>query len=275
MLRPRVTVVEPPPMTIEWDVPVTVRDGTVLRANVFRPLDDGSAPAPVPVLVSVHPYGKDAIPHHSRTGRRPNFQYRVFPQPEPIRISSLTGWEAPDPAFWVAHGYAVVNVDQRGAGTSPGRGELLSEPEALDFHDVIEWAAAQPWSLGAHRTRRRVVPRDRPVPRRRAAPAAPRSGLPVGGLLRRVPRLRAARGGREDGFSIIWSAATRRAARVVGNLRREFVRRRDLDDWYAAHTPTSRTSRCRCWCAAVSPTTRCTAAARSRRSAGRARRASG
>ena len=232
-LRPRVTVVEPPPMTIEWDVPVTVRDGTVLRANVFRPL----AGVPAPAILSVHPYGKDAIPHHSRSGRTPNFQYHVFPQPDPIRISTLTGWEAPDPAFWVAHGYAVVNVDQRGAGTSAGRSELLSEREALDYHDVIEWAAAQPWctgrvgldgvsylALGQYRVAALRPPH--------LAAICPWEGF--SDVYRDFAR---PGGGREDGFSIIWSAATRQAARVVGNIRQQFVRRPELDDWYVAHTP--------------------------------------
>jgi uncharacterized protein len=236
-LHPRVTVVEPPPMTIEWGVPITVRDGTVLRGNVFRPLDGAACAAPVPVIVSVHPYGKDAIPYHSRTGRRSNFQYRLFPQPDPIRISTLTGWEAPDPAFWVAHGYAVMNVDQRGAGTSAGHSELLSESEALDFHDVIEWAAAQPWCTGRVAldgvsylaiSQYRVAALRPP----HLAAICPWEGF--SDVYRDFAR---PGGGREDGFSIIWSAATRRAARVVGNVRQEFVRRRDLDDWYDAHTP--------------------------------------
>jgi predicted acyl esterase len=39
----------------ERDVPIPVRDGTVLRANLYRPVDGG----PAPVLVTVGPYGKD------------------------------------------------------------------------------------------------------------------------------------------------------------------------------------------------------------------------
>jgi hypothetical protein len=40
------------------DAEVPMRDGTVLRVNVFRPEGD----AKVPAIVSAHPYGKDALP---------------------------------------------------------------------------------------------------------------------------------------------------------------------------------------------------------------------
>ena len=41
-------------MVIEWDVPITMDDGGVLRADVFRP--DG--PARHPVIVTYGPYAK-------------------------------------------------------------------------------------------------------------------------------------------------------------------------------------------------------------------------
>ena len=61
-------------MLVEWDVPITMDDGVVLRANVFRPDDD----APHPVLLSYGPYGKDlAFPGRlprrvDEDGRRPS-----------------------------------------------------------------------------------------------------------------------------------------------------------------------------------------------------------
>ncbi len=42
-------------MLVEWDVPIAMDDGVVLRANVFRPDDEASHP----VLLSYGPYGKD------------------------------------------------------------------------------------------------------------------------------------------------------------------------------------------------------------------------
>ena len=49
----------PMPMIFEKDVPVTVRDGTVLYANVFRPPKDGR----FPVVISADIYGKDTDLH--------------------------------------------------------------------------------------------------------------------------------------------------------------------------------------------------------------------
>ena len=40
---------------IQRDIPVTTRDGKPISINVFRPDDD----APVPVIASMSPYGKD------------------------------------------------------------------------------------------------------------------------------------------------------------------------------------------------------------------------
>ncbi len=140
-----VTVVQPSsPMIIDRDVAVLSRDGTTLRVNCYRPVSDD----PVPVLLCAHPYGKDRLPRRTRRRSRYSFQYRVMRQPGPISFSTLTSWEAPDPDWWVGQGYAVVNCDLRGAGTSDGVAELLSRQEGEDTYDLIEWAAAQPWSSG-------------------------------------------------------------------------------------------------------------------------------
>ena len=147
LLRPPVTVRPAPEAEIvfERDVGVTVRDGTVLRVNVFRPPGE----APHPVLMCAHPYGKDNLPTPTRGGGfKPSIQYRIFRMPEPVSFSAWTSWEAPDPAHWVPRGYVVVNCDLRGSGTSGGTGDLLSPGESDDYHDLIEWAAAQPWCTG-------------------------------------------------------------------------------------------------------------------------------
>ena len=134
VLRPQVRVTPMPPgITMDLDVPVVVRDGTTLRANVFRPAGGG----PVPVVMSAHPYGKDRVPARTRSRRGVNFQYRIFPQPQPVQLSEWTSWEAPDPAFWVPRGYAVVNCDLRGGGTAEGEDYLLSDREAQDYYDFV------------------------------------------------------------------------------------------------------------------------------------------
>lgn len=45
-------------------------------------------------------------------------------------------------------GYVVINADTRGSGKSGGGKSVLSDQEALDYYDLIEWAAIQPWSNG-------------------------------------------------------------------------------------------------------------------------------
>lgn len=146
--RPPVEVVEPDAqsLVVERDVEVGTRDGTVLRANVHRPVGDG----PFPVVLCAHPYGKDNLPTRKRFGRGYTlpFQYRALRQTAPVRFSALTSWESPDPAFWTAQGYAVVNADLRGCGHSDGVGRPFADQEGEDVHDLIEWAGIQPWSTG-------------------------------------------------------------------------------------------------------------------------------
>jgi hypothetical protein len=57
-------------------------------------------------------------------------------------------WEVVDPERWVPHGYAVVRVDSRGAGCSPGYLDPRSPREIADFARCIEWAGSQAWSSG-------------------------------------------------------------------------------------------------------------------------------
>jgi uncharacterized protein len=134
-----------PGLLVEKDVAIEVRDGTALVADVFRP-DDGEA---APVIMTLGPYPKDI--HFKdwasrsfageREGRSP--VYEALPEHGPYMH-----WETVNPEWWVPHGYAVVRVDARGTGKSPGRRNLLGGAEALDFYDCIEWAGAQPWSTG-------------------------------------------------------------------------------------------------------------------------------
>ena len=97
------------------NVPVPMRDGVILRADVLRPAGDG----PFPVLVYRTPYGKDdAIA-----------EYSLFRKA-------------------VERGYAVVAQDVRGRYASDGEYNAYQQ-EGRDGYDTIEWAAAQPWSNGS------------------------------------------------------------------------------------------------------------------------------
>lgn len=115
-----------------------------MRVNVFRRPDDVARPA----IVSIHPYGKDDLPTRRRKRWTFSPQYRLLRQPKLVRFSALTGWETPDPGWWTAQGFTVVNADARGCGHSNGTGKLLSHQEAEDTYDVVQWVAAQPWSDG-------------------------------------------------------------------------------------------------------------------------------
>lgn len=97
----------------ELDVPVRMRDGVTLRANILRPDSRGRYPA----LVQRTPYGKGA-----------------------------EGFDA-----FVRAGYAVVIQDVRGRYASDGEFKVFSEPDtpdAEDGYDTVEWAARQPWCTG-------------------------------------------------------------------------------------------------------------------------------
>jgi uncharacterized protein len=71
--------------------------------------------------------------------------------PEVVREGS-TGkyltWEVPDPERWTPKGYAIVVVDARGTGKSPGFYEVMSPLQTREYYDAIEWAGVQPWSNG-------------------------------------------------------------------------------------------------------------------------------
>ncbi|MGB8389985.1 CocE/NonD family hydrolase, partial [Mycobacterium sp.] len=56
-------------------------------------------------------------------------------------------FEAPDPGFWVPHGYALVIVDLPGWGKSESNPIQTPGPEAR-WWDVMAWLGQQPWSTG-------------------------------------------------------------------------------------------------------------------------------
>jgi uncharacterized protein len=130
-------------MRIDWDVPITMDDGLVLRADVFRPLKDGK----FPVILSYGPYAKNLA---FQDGYPSAWQRMAEKHPDVAAGSSnlYQSWEVVDPEKWVLHDYACVRVDSRGAGCSPGYIDHFSPRETKDFYDCIEWAGVQPWSNG-------------------------------------------------------------------------------------------------------------------------------
>lgn len=105
---------------VDQDVPVPMRDGTVLRADVYRPQADRK----FPVIVERTQLGRGEGGSHQcpATGR-----------------------------FLAPRGYAYVAQDVRGAYGSEGQ-FYYGRNDAWDLNrdgfDSIEWAAEQPWSNG-------------------------------------------------------------------------------------------------------------------------------
>jgi predicted acyl esterase len=101
----------------QTDVPITVRDGTILSADLYLPQGAGKS-GPFPTLVSFEGYNKDSIN------------------------------TAGDINDYVSRGYAFLDVDIRGIGDSQGEWHSYSPQSQEDHYDVIQWAAAQHWSTG-------------------------------------------------------------------------------------------------------------------------------
>jgi putative CocE/NonD family hydrolase len=100
---------------VERDVVCTLRDGVVLRADVYRPLGGGSHP----LLLLRTPYDKS--------------------------MAQADGFG--HPSWYARQGYVVVIQDTRGCHTSDGNFyPFLTEAE--DGYDTIEWAAGLPGSNG-------------------------------------------------------------------------------------------------------------------------------
>jgi predicted acyl esterase len=130
-------------MRIEWDVPIAMDDGVVLRADLFRPLADEHCP----VLLSYGAFGKGLA---FQEGNKSAWDRMIAAYPEVAKGSTCKYqvWELVDPEKWVPDGYACLRVDARGAGRSPGFLDPWSPRETQDIYQCIEWAAAQPWCSG-------------------------------------------------------------------------------------------------------------------------------
>ena len=107
-----------------------MRDGARLRADVFRPRSGGRHP----VIASLSAYMKDKL--------------WVPPPDLEEQPNPYMNWETPNPLWWVPRGYALVRIDSRGSGKSPGLTDPWSASESRDYYDGIEWAGRQSWSNG-------------------------------------------------------------------------------------------------------------------------------
>jgi predicted acyl esterase len=134
-------------MRIEWDAPIVMDDGVTLRADVYRPPASGPDHR-VPAIMSMGPYGKNLRFQDAPYTVLWDAMCEKYPDVPRGSTNKYQGWEIADPEKWVPHDYAVVRVDSRGAGRSEGFMDCFSAREIRDYHDAIEWAAAQPWCNG-------------------------------------------------------------------------------------------------------------------------------
>lgn len=241
--RARITAFAHPPVEVyamtgdvckDADVAVRMRDGVTLRLNLYRP---AATETPLPVLLSAHPYGKDAAPRRRRRGWSVNPQFRIMHQPAPLRISDQTSWEAPDPVWWVRQGYAVINLDTRGGGHSEGTGELFSDQEADDIAEVIAWAAEQPWSSGAVGMLGVSYLALSQYKVAALKPPALKAICPWEGFTDAYRDFFTPGGVMENGFARIWLLLSSRVARLATDLGVQRRRHPLRDGWWEALTP--------------------------------------
>jgi putative CocE/NonD family hydrolase len=101
---------------VERDVPIPMRDGTVLRGDLYRPDAEGR----FPVLI-------ERVAYELASRCRENGEY------------------------YAQRGYILIGQNVRGAFGSEGAFVPLRDDgcgERQDGYDTVEWAAGQPWSNG-------------------------------------------------------------------------------------------------------------------------------
>jgi hypothetical protein len=110
------------PVKVHTGIRVAMRDGVELHVRITRP----DAPGRFPGVMEYHPYRRLAA-------ALPDYRDEYPPV-----VPYLAG-----------HGYAVVQYDVRGTGSSAGFStEIYSREERQDGHDMVAWIAEQPWCTG-------------------------------------------------------------------------------------------------------------------------------
>jgi putative CocE/NonD family hydrolase len=115
---------------LECDVKITMRDGTILSANVERPSGQGRYAS----LLTTTPYGKDSGNAEGLGGRAPDPNGCARPGTADTRGLATAG-------------YAVMTVDWRGTGNSEA-GKYATPEFRTDHEDLLDWVQKQPWSNG-------------------------------------------------------------------------------------------------------------------------------
>jgi putative CocE/NonD family hydrolase len=101
--------------TVLSDIPITMSDGVVLKADVTLPT---GIKGPFPTALTITGYGKTSP------------------------ISALGGGSS----SLVRHGYATMIIDDRGTGASQGTWDSWGPRTRADYREVLDWIVAQRWS---------------------------------------------------------------------------------------------------------------------------------
>jgi putative CocE/NonD family hydrolase len=105
------------------NVPITMSDGTVLRANIFLPSGSGK----FPTVLTATGYNKDA----------------GNPTGQDCESSQGIAGDEPD---LTEKGFAVMVFDDRGTGSSGGKWDSWGQRTQEDYKEVLDWIQAQSWS---------------------------------------------------------------------------------------------------------------------------------
>lgn len=124
---------------VDRDTAIPLRDGVHVYADMFRPAS--SDDTKVPAVICWSPYGKTSISLDQTCFNRCGVAKDW--------TSGYETFEGLDPADWCRRGYAVVNVDARGAQFSEGTYFFWGDQEAEDIYDTIEFLSKQPWCNGS------------------------------------------------------------------------------------------------------------------------------
>ena len=130
-------------MRIAFDVAIRMDDGLEMRADIYLPVHDGR----FPVVLTYGPYAKGLSFQEGNPGA---WKHLTENNPEVLEGSSnlYQSWELVDPEKWVPDGYAIVRVDSRGTGRSPGYVDPWSPRETQDLFECVQWCGVQDWSNG-------------------------------------------------------------------------------------------------------------------------------
>ncbi|MBF6175339.1 CocE/NonD family hydrolase [Nocardia blacklockiae] len=155
-----------PGVHTDWDVPITMSDGTVLKANVYRPMDAAGriVEEPLPTVLNMTPYTKLVSMLLDSAQSVPGVSDPLMNALGSLSadgtglqgLTDITGAVSGGALRalgvdrrLIGSGYTQVVADVRGTGFSQGIWQVFGEREQRDNAEVIDWIARQPWNDGA------------------------------------------------------------------------------------------------------------------------------